>query len=166
MKKILCLLAVLGITLSVQAGAAVQANPATDQQLSAIEAQIALVRQVANTKRTALIAENMVFSAAEAEVFWPLYREYRAEMNKVGDDTFALVKDFAKNYNKMTDEKATEISTAKLKLDEKRLKIKKSYGKKFRKVIAPAKVFRIQQIENRIDAVQTLKLASEIPLMK
>lgn len=166
MKKILCLLAVLTTTSLVQAETPVQINPTADQQLSAIEAQVALVRQVANTKRTALVAENMEFSAAEAEVFWPLYRAYRAEVNKVGDESFALIKDFAKNYSNMSDEKATEISTQKLKLDEQRLKIKKSFAKKFRKVIAPAKVFRVQQIENRIDAVQTLKLASEIPLMK
>jgi len=165
-KKILCLLTVLTATLSVQAQTPVQVNPAADQQLSAIEAQVALVRQVANTKRTALVAENMEFSATEAEVFWPLYREYRAEVNKVDDEAFALIKDFAKNYSNMSDEKATEISTKKLKLDDERLKIKKSFAKKFRKAIAPAKAFRVQQIENRIDAVQTLKLASEIPLMK
>ncbi|MBQ0720872.1 MAG: hypothetical protein KBT88_08550 [Gammaproteobacteria bacterium] len=162
MKKRLSLLMALALSFAAQA----QTPVVADQQLAAIESQVALVRQVAGTKRAALVAENMNFTSAEAEAFWPLYREYRAEVNKVGDGTFSLIKDFAKNYSAMTDEKAIEITDAKLKLDDKRLKIKKSYVKKFRKAVAPAKVFRVFQIENRINAVYTLKLASEIPLMK
>ncbi len=160
MKKILCLLVTLSAIFSAQA------ESAADQKLSAIDAQIALVREVANAERTAIVADNVSFTAAESEAFWPLYREYRGEFQKIGDSGLALLKDFAKNYNSMSDEKATDLTSEALQLEQKRVKLQMSYAKKFRKVVSPAKVFRIFQIENRINAVSKLKLASEIPLMK
>ena len=160
MKKILCLLVTLSAIISVQAASE------SDAMLPAIDAQIALVREVANAERTAIVADNVSFTAAESEAFWPLYREYRGEFQVIGDGSLALIKDFAKNYNSMTDEKATELTDEALKLEEKRVKLQKRYAKKFRKVVQPAKVFRVFQIENRINAVSKLKLAAEIPLMK
>ncbi|OUS04705.1 hypothetical protein A9Q90_07340 [Gammaproteobacteria bacterium 54_18_T64] len=160
MKKLLCLLVTLSAVLSVQA------ESLTDQNLAAVEAQIALVREVAGTQRTAVVANNVSFTAAEAEAFWPLYRQYRAEVQKIGDGGLMLIKDFAKNYNSMSDEKATELTDQVLKFEQKRVKLKMSYAKKFRKVVQPAKVFRVFQVENRINAVNRLKLAAEIPLMK
>ena len=160
MKKILCLLVALTATLSVQA------EVTKDQALAAVEAQVALVRQVANTQRTALVAENVSFTAAEAEAFWPLYREYRAEFQKIGDVRFTLIKDFAKNFSSMSNEKAEELTDEVFSLEQKAVKLKKSYAKKFRKVVPATKVFRVFQIENRINAVNRLKLAAEIPLMK
>jgi len=159
-KKLLCLLVTLSAVLSVQA------ESLTDQNLAAVEAQIALVREVAGTQRTAVVANNVSFTAAEAEAFWPLYRQYRAEVQKIGDGGLMLIKDFAKNYNSMSDEKATELTDQVLKFEQKRVKLKMSYAKKFRKVVQPAKVFRVFQVENRINAVNRLKLAAEIPLMK
>ena len=156
MKKILCLLVTLSAIFSAQA------ESGADQKLSAIDAQIALVREVANAERTAIVADNVSFTAAESEAFWPLYREFQ----KIGDSGLALLKDFAKNYNSMSDEKATDLTSEALQLEQKRVKLQMSYAKKFRKVVSPAKVFRIFQIENRINAVSKLKLASEIPLMK
>jgi len=159
-KKILCLLVTLGTVFSVQA------EPTSDEVLSAVDAQIALVREVANAQRTAIVADNVSFTAAESEAFWPLYREYRGEFQKIGDGTLALIKDFAKNYSSMSDEKATELTDETLKLEQKRVQLQMSYAKKFRKIVQPAKVFRVFQLENRINAVNKLKLAAEIPLMK
>ena len=159
-KKILCLLVTLGTVFSVQA------EPTSDEVLSAVDAQIALVREVANAQRTAIVADNVSFTAAESEAFWPLYREYRGEFQKIGDGTLALIKDFAKNYSSMSDEKATELTDETLKLEQKRVQLQMSYAKKFRKVVQPSKVFRVFQLENRINAVNKLKLAAEIPLMK
>ena len=159
-KKILCLLVTLGTVFSVQA------EPTSDEVLSAVDAQIALVREVANAQRTAIVADNVSFTAAESEAFWPLYREYRGEFQKIGDGTLALIKDFAKNYSSMSDEKAAELTDETLKLEQKRVQLQMSYAKKFRKIVQPAKVFRVFQLENRINAVNKLKLAAEIPLMK
>jgi len=37
------------------------------------------------TDRQALVAANLGLSDAEGEAFWPIYRQYRAEMGAVGD---------------------------------------------------------------------------------
>jgi hypothetical protein len=160
MKKFILSLFILAVALPVQA------QTLTDEEEATIQGQIALVRNVAGAQRQALVAENMKFSTAEAEAFWPLYRDYRAEVTKVNDGLFALIKQYADNQTTMASKMAEEMTKKALAMEEKRFDLKEEYVGKFGKVIPGVKVFRLMQIENRISAVYALKLASEIPLME
>ena len=46
----------------------------------------------------------------KSEAFWPLYREYRIEMAKVGDRVSKLLVDYAGQYDTLTDEQASTRS--------------------------------------------------------
>lgn len=45
----------------------------------------------------------------ESAKFWPIYRDYDAELTKVNDLRVKNIEDYAKAYNDMTDEKADEL---------------------------------------------------------
>ena len=47
------------------------------------------------TDRQALVAANLGLTDAEGEAFWPIYRQYRAEMGAVGDRMQKLIMDYA-----------------------------------------------------------------------
>ena len=49
------------------------------------------------TDRQALVAANLGLSDAEGEAFWPIYRQYRAEMGAVGDRMQKLITDYARS---------------------------------------------------------------------
>src|SRR5210317_1483494 len=76
-----------------------------------IDEQIALVRQSAHTDRKVAIMGNVHFTADESRQFWPAWDAYRAAAMANGDRLLALIKDFAANYDEMTDQKATELLT-------------------------------------------------------
>jgi hypothetical protein len=114
--------------------------------------------------RQLLVTSNLELTDAEGQAFWPLYREYRAEMGKVGDRLQKLIQDYAKVFESVTPEKATSMVDEMMAIHRDELKVKELYLPKFRKVLPEVKVARFLQIENKIDAIVKLELAGAIPL--
>ena len=44
-----------------------------------------------------------------AAKFWPIYRDYDVELNKLNDLRVANIKEYARTYTEMTDAKADEL---------------------------------------------------------
>ena len=122
------------------------------------------LRAELQAERTKLVAANLELTESEGAKFWPLYNEYRVEQSKLGDRTMALVDDFAKNYDALTDEKAKELLKRQLQIDDDRVKLRRSYAGKFEKVLPAKKVARYYQIENKLDAAVAYEAAQGIPL--
>ena len=133
---------------------------------TALDEQIALVRQSAHTDRKIIIMGNMTFTADESAQFWPAWNEYRAAVAANGDRRLAIIKDFAVNYENMTDQKADEIMTDHFSIEMQDLVIQQNFAKKISKFMPARKIMRAMQIENKLDAAIDLQLAAEIPLAK
>jgi hypothetical protein len=133
---------------------------------TALDEQIALVRQSAHTDRKIILMGNMTFTADESAAFWPKWNEYRAAVAANGDRTLALIKDFAAHFEDMSDQKAQELMTDHFSIQMQDLVIKQNFSKEINKFKPAKKVMRVIQIENKLDAAIDMKLASEIPLAK
>lgn len=130
------------------------------------EAYFELLRSDVKAKKVAIITEVMQFTDEEAKTFWPVYREYDVELSKIGDSRLELIKDYAQHYETMTDEKAKNLVERALKLEERRTKLKKKYFKKFDKVLPSKTVAKYFQLENQINLLIDMQIASELPLIK
>ena len=150
---LLTILTLSGVTLS----AAVSA-----QSTDAIE----VTRAAVQTERKAIVAAAMGLSEQESQAFWPVYNDFRAEMNKVIDRHVRLIRDFAAHYNSLSDEKAKAMVAEYLSIEKAKLKLRQRYVRKFEKVLPPKKVMRYYQTENKLDALVNVQLAREIPLAK
>jgi hypothetical protein len=125
-----------------------------------------LVREKIKADKKLFIAENMQLTEAEAKVFWPVYEGYQKDQGKLMDRTQKLINDYAKNYQTMTDATAKKLTDDMIAIENDRLKMRKDYLPKFRKVLSNKKVARYYQLENKIFAVVSYELAKVIPLMK
>lgn len=134
--------------------------------LTAQSGEIALTRQVIQTERQALVTAAMELTEQEGAAFWPLYREYRGAMAKVGDRGQALIVDYAAKYATLTDADAQVMLDEMLAIDTEALKVRKDYVKKFGKILPAKRVARFFQLENKMDAVIKADLAEQIPLVK
>jgi len=150
-------LAMLVLLLSISTSAAAQ---------TALDDQIALTRQSAQTDRKAILLGNMSFTAEESDLFWPKWEEYRAAAAANGDRLLALIKDFAENYNNMTNQKADELMSDHFSIEMQDVVIRQNFAKEISGFMPARKVMRIVQVENKLDAAIDLQLASEIPLAK
>jgi len=125
-----------------------------------------VTREVIKTEKKAMIAEVMQLSEEKSKVFWPLYNEFQEKLYIVNTKAFNLIQDFAANYGNMSAEKATELLKAAMAIDQERLKVEKTFFKKFQKILSPQKTLRYYQAENKIETMINSELASEIPLLE
>jgi hypothetical protein len=107
----------------------------------------------------------MNLTADEATKFWPIFDQYRQEAIKINDDRWALIKDYAANYNTMTDEQAQAYIKRSNAIDEQLMALRMKYVPLFEKVISPRKTALWFQIDRRIDLLINLQLSSSIPMV-
>lgn len=124
-----------------------------------------LIRKDLQTEKAVLITAAMQFSTSESAVFWPIYRDYEKGLATIMDKRLSLIQDYAKNYEKMTPEKSTELINKSFSLEAERTKLLKSYFKKFSKVMSPTRAARFVQVENQILKLVDVQIAQELPLV-
>ncbi|MGD8413704.1 MAG: hypothetical protein PVF33_05705 [Candidatus Latescibacterota bacterium] len=130
-----------------------------------LDSYIEMLRSDVRTEKVAVITEVMAFTDAEAEAFWPIYREYDVELSKIYDQRVANIKKYAANYDTLDDTTADELIKTAFKVDEDRTKLLKSYYAKFKKALGAKRAARFIQLENQIDLLIDLQIAANLPLV-
>src|SRR5207302_7935254 len=97
----------------------------TDEQV--INANIQLMRQDIRAERKKVVAANMPLTDTEATKFWPVYDRYIGETIKVNDVRFALLKEYAKNFDTATEEQADSFIKRWLVLDQDNTQLRLKY---------------------------------------
>jgi len=131
-----------------------------------VTSTIELLRSDLKTGRKALLTEAMQFTEKEADAFWPIYNEYELERSKMGDRYLQSLKEYAANYDTMTNEMAEKLMKKVFVWQKDNVSLVEKYYKKVAKAITAKRAARFVQMENRINQLVLLQLASEIPLAK
>jgi hypothetical protein len=126
---------------------------------------IELVRSTYKADRQAFLADTLQLTESESAAFWPLYRSYRADMDKLGDGLVKLVLEYAALYPNVPDDRARQLLNNYTTLEEKLTRTRASYFKRAGKALSATKALRWAQLENRMESVLRLQLASSIPLL-
>jgi hypothetical protein len=155
MKRTLILLLVVAT-----AGIALYAQEANQ------EAYLELLRSDLGTQKVAIITEGMAMTDAQSALFWPIYRKYDAELTVLNDNRIAVIKDYAKNFEQMTEAKADELTGKTFAFFENRIKLQKKYYKEFSKALTPIVAAKYMQIERSINTLMDFQIMSQIPLVK
>jgi hypothetical protein len=122
------------------------------------------VRAAVLANRQAVIAENLPLSSAEAERFWPLYRQYREERDVLADRRIEGLEAYYEHMDDMPDALATRLLDDYLALQAELLALKKRYVSRFREILSQQQTLRYFQLEHRLDAMVEDELAQGIPL--
>jgi len=130
------------------------------------DAYMELLRSDLSTQKVAIITEGMELTDAQADVFWPIYRKYDAELTTLNDTRIAVIKDYAQNYDQMTEAKADDLTKRTFAFLESRIKLQKKYYKEFSKALSPVLAAKYMQIERSINTLMDFQIMSEIPLVK
>jgi Spy/CpxP family protein refolding chaperone len=146
------------VSMSAQAAQSAQPQAASDQDIQAL-------RQDLRAQRKEITAQNMTLTADEATKFWPIYDQYRQEAIKPNDDRWALIKDYAANYNTMTDAQAQDCIKRSTAVDQQLLSLRMKYVPVFEKVISAKKTALWYQIDRRIDLLINVQLSAVIPMV-
>ena len=142
------------------------ANPAAadDTRDVNLRAYAELLRSDLRSQKVAIITEVMEFTEAEDAKFWPVYREYETELAKINDDRLALIKEYARNYETLTDAVADRLARGALDLEARRHTLKATYYDRFKAALSPRTAARFLQVENQILLLLDLQIAASLPI--
>jgi hypothetical protein len=143
-----------------------QEQPKNPDEKAQTAEEIRLTREWITNARQALVTRAMDLTPSEMQRFWPLYREYRLAALKVGDRIVTLITTYADNYQNLTDPVADKLLTEFVRIEEERARLKSQYLPKFKKVLAPKKVARFYQIENKLDTAILADVSEAVPLAR
>jgi len=131
-----------------------------------VRQQLASDRATIQADRQSIVAEALPLTEEQAKAFWPLFREYRGEMEKLGDRIMDLMIDYGKNMDTLTDEKAASLVDEFLAVQRDEVKVKQAFLPKFRKILPAKTVTRFYQIEGKLDTLLRFEAAAQIPLVE
>ncbi len=123
-------------------------------------------RDILKTEKKAAIADVMYLTEEESGPFWNLYNEYQNELYLIQNKRIDAIHEFADNFERLTDDKANELWLQSMEYEQEMLKLKKSYYKKFKKILPEGKAARFFQAENKVDSFIDAELAADIPLIE
>ena len=161
--------ALAGIVLLTDLPAAAQdptAQKATPVLNQASDENIRLFRKDVRSLKKQIISANIELSDAEAQQFWPIYDRYTVEMVKIEDKKFELLKEYARNYDGITDEQADAYIKGRAAVEESILQLRIKYLPIFRKVLSGKTAALFTQMEWRLGLVVDLQLASQVPMIE
>jgi len=153
-------------TLCAQAGSGQATASANKDNQASIDQDVSLLRQDLRSAKKQLIAANLKLTDAEATKFWPVYDQYAAELTKLGDQKYALIKEYAQGFGTLTNEQATSLINRSLALDEKIAQLRTKYVPIVNQVLPGTKTATFFQLDRRISTLIDLQLAKEIPLVQ
>ena len=140
-------------------------QPTTDAQNTNIQAYIELLRSNVQTAKTEVLTETMQLTDAQSTKFWPIYREYNVKLQALNDKKIAGIKQYAKEYDTMTDAQADQLAKIALDLENQRNALKRAYYEKFRTALGGIIAARWLQVENQLLMVIDLQIASSLPVV-
>lgn len=123
-----------------------------------------LIRSDVRAQKVAIITEVMAFTEAEDAKFWPIYRAYDAEMTKLGDERVALIADYARQYDTLTDEQADALAARALDLESRRQAAKAKVYQQLKATLPARTALRFLHVEHQLQLIIDLQIASALPI--
>jgi Spy/CpxP family protein refolding chaperone len=170
--KLVVMLAVAGCCIYLGSGPVVKAQAQSQSSQSAgsqqpgVDQDIKLLREDIRSKKKQLIAANLKLTDEQATKFWPIYDQYTADLVKINNEKYALIKEYADTWGTMTDDQALSLANRALAVEKNVADLRIRYVPIFSKAVPGKTVATFYQIERRVQSMIDLQLGSQLPLVQ
>ena len=130
------------------------------------EGYIALLRSDVQTRKLEIIRQNLKLSESEGEKFWPQQRNYETDLSKLGDERLQIIRDYAKDWDNLSDANAKNLGERLLSFQKKRVQLREKYFARIGKEVSATVAAKFFQVENQLEDLIDLEIGSQIPLVK
>lgn len=134
---------------------------ANDPEMKALDADRARYRE----KKIALIEKALNLSATEHDAFWREYYGYEAELKKIFDERYNIIRDYATNYDNMNNDIADNLAVRSLNVRDERNDLFRKYYGRIKKATNAIIAGQFLQIENELNLLSDLKISTETPIL-
>ncbi len=127
---------------------------------------IELARQDIRAGRTGMVAASMDLNPQQQDIFWPIYREYADEQEKLLDRRIAMLQQFAKRWDNMDDETAKSIAEQSFAIQRSRIERRERYFKRMSEALGPVLAARFLQVDGQISTLLDFEMVQLTPLLQ
>ncbi len=106
-------------------------------------------REKIEALKVSYLTEKMNLTPEEAQKFWPVYNQYKADMKTLKKDKHASATGSKESFETMSDSEITAWVDQKFITDQKALDLKKKYHAEFKKVLPIKKVALLYKAEDQ-----------------
>jgi hypothetical protein len=143
-----------------------QQTAKSDDQESNIQSYVDLIRADVKAEKVQILGAMMQFTPDEASTFWSIYKDYDTDLTKLSDQKLALIKEYADNYDSMTDEKADDLIQKSFVLVTDRNALLKKCYEQVKARMGAKSAARFVQVEHQLLMIIDLQIASSLPAVK
>jgi hypothetical protein len=140
------------------------AAPATTEKDQNLKEYIKLLREDVRSQKSAVVSAVMQLDPDEAAKFWPIYRDYDAELSKLNDLKVANIEEYSRTYNQLTNEKADELVHNAMAFQKQREDLLAKYYDRVKQEMGAITAARFVQVENQLLLIIDLQIASSLPI--
>ncbi len=127
---------------------------------------IELARQDIRAGRMGMVAASMDLTQEQQEIFWPIYREYADEQEKLLDRRIAMLQEFAERWDSMDDNTASSIAAQSFAIQRSRLERRERYFKRMSEALGPVLAARFLQVDGQISTLLDFEMVQLTPLLQ
>ena len=124
------------------------------------------LRKDARAAKADILGKTLALDTTQAAAFWPVYKQYEAELATANDDRVAIIQDLTEHLSSLSDASAKGLIDRQIAYQEKRLGVVRKYKDEFLKVLPAKTVARFLQVDSRLNALVDLAAAKQIPLVE
>jgi len=143
-----------------------EASTGEDAQKKNLQVYIDLLRKDVRQQKAEIMGAVMVLSADDAAKFWPIYSEYDVELTKLNDQRVENIKEYARTYNAMTDEKADELIQRSLAFQKQRAELLAKTYESVKQAVGAITAARFAQVEHQLLLIIDLQIVSSLPVVE
>jgi hypothetical protein len=114
-------------------------------------------------QRVDLIKQNVSFTEAQAEMFWPLYEEYAAAVTANFERQAMFTSQMAEDYDSLDAKTASGITGELMDINENIGTLQRRFHKTIRSELPSPMVAQLMTLELQINWIASLQVASQLP---
>ena len=128
--------------------------------------EIDLLRKNLRSQKKQIVAANLKLTDKEAEKFWPVYDRYTADLVKINDAKYALIKEYAQSYANISDVEADSLIRRWTAIDQQVIALRLKYIPLVRDTVSGKSTALFFQIDRRIGLMIDMQIASQLPMIE
>jgi hypothetical protein len=140
-------------------------SPATSAEDMNIREYVDLLRADVRHQKAEIMGSMMALDVDQSAKFWPIYADYSAELTKLSDQRLANIKDYASEYDDMTDAKADALVEKSFDYRKQRGELLVKYYGRVKQSLGAIQAARFLQIEEQLLEIIDLQIASSLPIV-
>jgi hypothetical protein len=124
-----------------------------------------IVQAVYGKEKTELVSKFMALTGTQADAFAKVYDEYEVERKLLGQKKIQIIKDYAANYENLTDSSADKLAKESLDNNLAYDKLYAKYYDKSKKAIGAINAAKFIQLEVYLQTVIRMEIQTAVPFI-